>query len=430
MRFSQQRQVARRHLMALVAGAAIISVIAACSSSKSGSATGGASGSSQPSNGRTIKVGVLTSLTGPAASGFTGIETGVKSRFELANASGGINGHKIEYVMADDASTAQGTLAAANKMIQQDKVDAIVEVSSTFFGGYKPVVQAGIPTFGTSFDGGPEWADKANTSLFPIGGVGNYHLVATTFGTIAKKFGVTKMGGISYTVSQSSTLAAKEWIASAKAAGLQEGYSQGVAFGSTDVGPFILGVKNSNTDGFYAPTISNTAFAVAEGLTQQGVKMKGVFLANGYGATLLNTPAAVQAAQGLQFLSPWSPVELKTPATIKLQDALSKYGNVSADLPPDSLMVQAYQAADALVWAFTNAKDDISKENVVKVNRNGTWDGAGLMEPLDFSKYDGLAGGGLGPNNCVYVLTLKGKTFVPEKDLSPACGTIINGLTV
>jgi branched-chain amino acid transport system substrate-binding protein len=417
-----------RGIAVAAAGLAALSLVAACSSSKSGGG-GSSPGSGKPDTGKgAIKVGILGSFTGNAASGFVGLQPGAKARIQAANDSGGVNGRQIDYVVGDDASTPQGAQAAVTKLVQQDKVNAIVDVSSVFYGGYKAAVKAGVPVFGVGWDGCACWLDKSNTNLFDISGVGDYHLVPTTYGLLAKKLGVTRLGGLGYTTSESATLSVKAWIASGKAAGLQAGFSQGVAFGSTDVGPVILGIKNSGTDGFYMSTIPNTAFAVAGGLAQQSLKLKGTFLATGYGGDLLANAAAVQAAQGLQFLTSSAPVELKTPATLKMQQILNKYANQPLDQPPSFSMTQAYLATDALIWALTNAKDDVSSSNIIKTSRDGTWDAAGgIMKPVDFSKYDGLAGGGAGPGNCIYVVTLTGKTFKPIDGLSPICGTIIDG---
>jgi len=419
----------RRGYVSLVAAAAALSLVSACSSSGGNSASGATTGNSAVS-GSPIKVGVLMSLSGSAASGFTGVEDGVKARLAVANAAGGVDGHKITYVMGDDTSSPQGNLAAVNRLIQQEHVTAIIEVSSFFFGGYKAAVTAGVPVFGTGFDGGPEWLDKSNKNLFDVNGVGDYTKVPTTFGKIAKALGITKMGGLSYSSSPSAQLSVHEWVESAKQAGVAAGYQKAVPFGSTDTGPVVLGVKNSATDGFYMSTIPNTAFSVASGLSQQGAKLKGVFLATGYGGDLLSDKAATQAAQGLYFLTSSAPVELKTEGTMKMQDGLHKYASQSADVVPSFSQTEGWLATDALVWGLGNAGKDLSAKNIVSSSRDATWDAAGLTKPVDFSSYGEIAGGGVGPGNCLYVVQLEGSGFKPVPQLSPVCGDLIPGLTV
>lgn len=57
-----------------------------------------------------------------------GIKYGQMTRDELlsANASGGINGHKVEVILLDDECNAQKGVANANRFIEQDKVHLIV----------------------------------------------------------------------------------------------------------------------------------------------------------------------------------------------------------------------------------------------------------------------------------------------------------------
>ena len=63
-----------------------------------------------------------------------------------------------------------------------------------------------------------------------------------------------------------------------------------VDFGSTDVGPQVLGIKNSGADAVYLPLVASSNIAVVQGLAQNGVKMKSTVLATGYGQPLLDQP--------------------------------------------------------------------------------------------------------------------------------------------
>ena len=74
----------------------------------------------------TIKIGMLTPLTGfAAADGFSAHES-VKLAVEKVNASGGLQGKKVELVCYDDAADPKQSVPLANKLIGQDKVVAFV----------------------------------------------------------------------------------------------------------------------------------------------------------------------------------------------------------------------------------------------------------------------------------------------------------------
>ncbi|HVW40120.1 MAG TPA: ABC transporter substrate-binding protein [Amycolatopsis sp.] len=402
-------------------GAVVITaaaLLAAC-----GETGGGGSG------GSTIKVGVLTSLSGSYASGFTTTEKGVKARFDLENAAGGVNGKKLEYVMADDAN---GADVAVNKLVQQEKVFGILSVSPLFVRGATAAARSGVPVFGSGFDGAPQWLDKNVKNFFDIAGAAGYGAVNTNFGAFAKSQGVTRMAGVGNSGSPSSAGAATGVVMSAEHAGIPRGYlSTTLAPGSTDVGPAVLGIKESGSDGLYLPVIPATAFALIAGLAQAGVPMKAIILATGYGNDLLESPPAVQAGQGVDFMSGAAPVELKTPGTLRFQDALQRYAGVTGT--PTFAEYQGWLTADAFIAGLKAAGPNPTTSGYVQKFRNSDWDTAGLLgtpenHTLNFGDYGG-AGAKNGPNNCFYVVKLKGKQFEPIPGASPVCGELVPGLS-
>jgi branched-chain amino acid transport system substrate-binding protein len=92
----------------------------------------------------TIKVGVLGSLTGPLAIFGTGNLAGATIAFEDANAAGGVNGRKIEWVSLDDESSAPKGIAAYKRLVDHDQVFAVFGPAASAVG------QALVPTFQAS----------------------------------------------------------------------------------------------------------------------------------------------------------------------------------------------------------------------------------------------------------------------------------------
>jgi branched-chain amino acid transport system substrate-binding protein len=85
-------------------------------------ACGGSSGSSD--NGA-IKVGVVFSQTGELAGFGQGYLNATKLVFDKVNADGGINGHKIDYTVVDDASDPGTGVSVARKLISSDGIKLI-----------------------------------------------------------------------------------------------------------------------------------------------------------------------------------------------------------------------------------------------------------------------------------------------------------------
>ncbi len=89
----------------------------------------------------TIKIGLLTPLTGFAASdGFSVLES-IKIAMEKVNAAGGVLGKQIELVYYDDAADSKQSVPLAQKLIRQDKVVAFVA------GSYSMPSRAVAPIF-------------------------------------------------------------------------------------------------------------------------------------------------------------------------------------------------------------------------------------------------------------------------------------------
>jgi len=414
----------KRTTAALAVAVAAVVGLSACGSAKSSSKKGDATKAA----GASIKLGVLTSLTGSAASGFTTVEKGVKARLGLENASGGVNGHKLSYVMADDQSTGPGVVAGAKKLIQQDHVYGILENSSFFSAAAKTTTTAGIPVTGVSFDAGPEWTDKSATNVFDAYGYGNYSTLSTAWGKYFKSQGATKVGAVGYQGSTSSELAAIESVKSAEQAGLKAGYlNNTVPFGSTNVGPIIQAIKASGTDALYLPVVPNTALAIAVGLQQAGVKLKSVVLATGYGGDLLESKDAVAAANGLEFSVIAAPVELNTPGTQKFVSALSQYAGVTTT--PTFGEYIGWLTADLFITGLKLSGGNASSADFISKLRAGTWDGAGIESPTNFAAIKDTAGG-LDQANCIYIVRLQGTTFKPVDGASPVCGQPVPGVSL
>ena len=395
--------------------------LTACGSSKSGGTvgSGGNSGSTKGTSG-TIKIGVLTDLSGPAASGFTSTEKGIKAYVEGVNAAGGVNGQKLSYVMADTTSTPPGALTAAQKLVQNDKVFAIAEVSSAFYGAEPYLLKQGVPVVGGGFDG-PIWNVPSNSNLFNSAGTTSYTRVSSAAGEYMKAQGVTNCGSIGYASSVAAQKAATGIMKSCGAAGLKQGYlNNQVPFGSTDMGAIALAVKNAGVDGMYVPVVPNTGFALAAALKQIGVQLKSYLLPTGYGGDLLQSSAAVTAAQGYEFASVGLPIEAGTPATKKFAADLAAVGVTAT---PTFAQQEAYVSMSALVTGLKAAGANPSRAAFMTAMRKvNTFDADGLLAPskIDFSNFNQF-GQGAGTAGCIFAARLNGNKFsvVPG---TPLCG--------
>jgi branched-chain amino acid transport system substrate-binding protein len=231
---------------------------------------------------------------------------------------------------------------------------------------------------------------------------------------LMKKMGAKKVAALAYGVSASSSAAATnlQKFAVPKAE-LEAVYTNtSVPFGSTDVGPLVLGIKNSGADAVYLPMVASTNLAVVTGLQQNGVKMKSTVLATGYGQDLLDQPVADTLTSDvvLNTGTGWAPVELKTKATKRFQADLKKYADYTG--VPDFGVYTGYITAELAILGLEAAGESPTRRAFIDGLRGlGTYDQAGLAcRPIDIS----LASYGKPPpKTCAHYVKVVDGRFVP-----------------
>ena len=82
-------------------------------------------------SGSSIKIGAVLSLTGTYAALGESEKQALDLEVERVNAAGGIEGVPIEIVFADDATDEAKAVAAASKLIEQDRVVALIAATGT-----------------------------------------------------------------------------------------------------------------------------------------------------------------------------------------------------------------------------------------------------------------------------------------------------------
>ena len=78
-----------------------------------------------------IKIGALTSLTGPFTSWGLHVEAGLKMAADDINAAGGVDGRMIEIIVADDQSDAEEAVVQFERLLE----DGVVAVAGTISSG-------------------------------------------------------------------------------------------------------------------------------------------------------------------------------------------------------------------------------------------------------------------------------------------------------
>jgi branched-chain amino acid transport system substrate-binding protein len=112
--------------LAVVVGAAL--VLGACGSSSSSSSSSSSGSPAATGGATTMKVGFVNSATGVSAAPNQSIVGSTMGAVDQINGAGGIDGKiKIELISKDDGSDVAKASAAVTQLIQQDKVDFILQ---------------------------------------------------------------------------------------------------------------------------------------------------------------------------------------------------------------------------------------------------------------------------------------------------------------
>jgi len=135
----------------------VFTVLAVLLAACGGTGTSGASTapSASAATKADIKVGVALSLTGVGNAYGPVQKNGVQLAAERINAAGGANGAKLQLVIEDDQSTTDGGVTAFKKLVQQDRVAAILgpTLSGTAVAAHPVAQSAQTPVIAISNTG-------------------------------------------------------------------------------------------------------------------------------------------------------------------------------------------------------------------------------------------------------------------------------------
>jgi len=115
----------RKALISVMSLALILTVLAGCGGTPKTAEPAKPAAAEAPKPKEPIKIGVVTSTTGPLAATGIQVATGVKLAAKEWNDKGGVDGRKVEVTVEDDQGTPTGATNAFNK-ISGMKPDAVV----------------------------------------------------------------------------------------------------------------------------------------------------------------------------------------------------------------------------------------------------------------------------------------------------------------
>ncbi|MFI6488479.1 ABC transporter substrate-binding protein [Streptomyces sp. NPDC050564] len=333
--------------------AALLLATTACNSAADGGSSDKAGSSVRGVTDHSIKVGGIVSMT--TATGYSKKDTdlGAKARFDRANAEGGVNGRKIDYLGAeDDGQDPAKNLAAARKLVQQDKVFAIAPMSSTTFSGADFLQQQKVPTFG--------WGTLPSfcgpTYIYGFGGC----MVPMPGGTISQTWpeGLKQVTGgsqgksvaILANDSDAGTFAIRTYKQSFASAGYQVTFAKSsVPAGAVPSDWSAYTKEILRSEGGKAPdaviSVMQTPYNIGLFTALRRSGYDGVLTdPTDYDPSLLSKSATKKALDGVHILLSFQPFEQDSAAMRQFKEDIRKAAG--KDAPLNMHMMTGYMSAD------------------------------------------------------------------------------------
>ncbi|MGY0487448.1 ABC transporter substrate-binding protein [Streptomyces sp. WG-D5] len=102
-----------------------------------------------PRSAEPLRVGIITSATSPVGgAAFTDTRDGAQAYFRNLNAKGGIKGRTVEVHLCDDGGSGVGNNTCVHKLVDEQKVTALVATTSLDYAGARRVSRARVPDVG------------------------------------------------------------------------------------------------------------------------------------------------------------------------------------------------------------------------------------------------------------------------------------------
>jgi branched-chain amino acid transport system substrate-binding protein len=317
----------------------------------------------------TIKVGGVAPVTGDAATFGISTRNGYEMAIEEVNGKGGLLGKKVELVFADDKGDPTEGATAAQKLINQDKVVAIVgTVMSSVTLAFAPICQsAGIPMI--THIGTNEKITQVGDYIFRACFIDSFQ--GTVGANFAYNYLKAKKAGVIYDVANDYTKGLSENFRDQfQALGGNiiafEGHSSGI----TDFTPQLTVILSGKPDLIYCPDYYNDFGLIAK--QARGLGYTGPFL----GGDGWDSPDLFKiggdAVNNSYFTNHFSKDDPRPEVQEFVKKYTEKYGQI-----PEAVATLAYDSMGLMLEAIKEAQST---------------DGAKIRDAMQNIVYKGVTG--------------------------------------
>jgi branched-chain amino acid transport system substrate-binding protein len=295
-----------------------------------------------------IVIGEFGSLTGGTATFGTSTDEGVQLAIDQVNAAGGVLGRQVKIVVEDDQSKTDEAVTAVQKLINEDKVIAILgEVASSRTLAAAPIAQRDhIPLLSPSSTN-PKVTQVGNY-IFRACFIDPFQGAAmANFATGALHF---QKFAVFYDVANDYSVGLKDFFSeSVKKVGGSVVSEESYKADDTDFRAQLTNIKNSNPDAIYVPGYYGDVALICRQARDLGITCP-LLGGDGWDSDKLFSIGR-DAVNGCYFTNHYSPEENTKAAKDFIAAYEAKYGGKV----PDSMAILGYDSAKLMCDAITRA---------------------------------------------------------------------------
>ena len=292
-----------------------------------------------------IKIGVIAPLTGDVAQYGVAVKEGVELKVAEINNAGGVNGKKIELIVADSKGDSQEAVNIFKKMVSQDKVNLVIgEVISSASLAIADLAQnAKVPMISasaTNLD-----VTKGKDFVFRTTFTDPFQGIATA--KYAKEKEIKSVAVLTNTSSDYAVGLAEAFKAQATQDGLtiiEEKYTKD----DKDFKSVLTKIKGQNPEAIFIPDYYNTIGLILTQANELGIKTQYLG-GDGWDGIQVNFGAA---AEGAIFSSQFAPDDTDPSVQKFIADFRAKYSK-----EPTIFEALGYDTAVVVENALKTAKD-------------------------------------------------------------------------
>jgi branched-chain amino acid transport system substrate-binding protein len=278
-----------------------------------------------PANGKPIVIGSIGTNSGPAGAPIKTFAEGVAIWVKAINAKGGINGHPVKHVIADDGGDPARTQALYQDLVENKGVVAFV-ANGDCFGGQTAVDYVNkkrVPVVGGIACG--DWFyDSAMYFPYAPEGVMNW---SSMVGAMAQRYigkGLKKFGSMTCAEAVTCRAADKLWHdqGRAKEAGFDDVYRAQISIAQPDYTAECLSAQRAGAQVLAIASDSASVHRISAACARQNYHP---MFAWPYSAHLASDKDDPNLDGGMAVAGWFPEIKGDTPATAEFQDAFKKF---------------------------------------------------------------------------------------------------------